>query len=71
MGKEIIYSFKEYQEKYSSSLEKIKLPDDILVIGESAFEKTLYLKNIIIPASIKKLSIKWKIQLHQLNEVKL
>ena len=36
---------------YSSSLEKIKLPDDILVIGESAFEKTLYLKNIIIPAS--------------------
>ena len=43
---------------YSSSLQKIKLPADILIIGESAFEKTLHLKNIIIPASIKKLSKK-------------
>lgn len=43
---------------YSSSLEKIKLPDDILIIGESAFEKTFYLKDIIIPSSIKKLSKK-------------
>ncbi len=42
----------EYGYRYASSLETVKIPDTVTVIGNSAFAGCYYLKEIILPAGV-------------------